>query len=198
MNRDDSERKEKRRTEMSGIKSRVNADEITFGIEIECFVPVRWAEQIGLQRGNYHAGRMLPSSIFPYGWNCQADGSLSINDYTMMAVEIVSPVLRGIEGLRQVAKVAEVLTNAGAKVNSTCGVHVHVGAQSILGDSISSSNKVAEWVRRLLNLTSGQETALFAIGGNPERMHSRYCRSPSKHQTEEPVFESLHDPHVSA
>src|SRR5262249_47486717 len=140
------QRKEKRRTEMSGIKSRVNSDEITFGIEIECFVPVRWAEQIGLQRGIYHSGRMLPS-IFPYGWNCQQDGSLSINDYTMMAVEIVSPVLRGIEGLRQVEKVAEILTAAGAKVNSTCGVHVHVGAQSILGDSISSSNKVAEWVR---------------------------------------------------
>ena len=43
------------------------------------------------------------------------------------AVEIVSPVLKGADGVRQVLAVVRELNARGATVNKTCGLHVHVG-----------------------------------------------------------------------
>lgn len=43
--------------------------------------------------------------------------------------EIVSPVLKGIEGIEQVKKICIALQRAGAKVNASCGFHLHFGVQ---------------------------------------------------------------------
>ena len=58
------------------------------------------------------------------GWKITDDGSID-GDWS---VELVSPILSGVEGLREVAKVVEILSDAGAKVNKSCGFHVHVDA----------------------------------------------------------------------
>lgn len=42
--------------------------------------------------------------------------------------EIVSPVLTGMDGIEQVKKVCIALNRAGAKINKSCGFHVHIGA----------------------------------------------------------------------
>lgn len=55
-------------------------------------------------------------------WKIEYDGSL--NDCPN-GMEIVSPVLKGVEGLRELELVLEVLNELGAKVNVKCGVHVH-------------------------------------------------------------------------
>jgi hypothetical protein len=39
--------------------------------------------------------------------------------------ELVSPILQGADGFAQIAKVCTVLTRLGAKVNKSCGLHVH-------------------------------------------------------------------------
>ena len=101
------------------------AAEATFGIEIECFLP-RGCVRVGA----YHAGVEL-GSRFPAGWNAQRDGSLRTTLRGYEGVEIVSPVLRGREGLEQVRQVAALLQELGARVNRTCGLHVHVGATSV-------------------------------------------------------------------
>lgn len=41
-------------------------------------------------------------------------------------LEVVSPILRGEDGIRQIRKVCDSLTEAGAKVNRRCGYHVHL------------------------------------------------------------------------
>jgi hypothetical protein len=41
------------------------------------------------------------------------------------ASELVSPILNGEDGLRQIDVVCEVLNRLGAKVNGSCGLHVH-------------------------------------------------------------------------
>lgn len=45
--------------------------------------------------------------------------------------EIVSPVLSGLNGLEQIKKVCLALNRAGAKVNKSCGFHLHLGVQDL-------------------------------------------------------------------
>lgn len=61
-------------------------------------------------------------------WCVKDDGSLSgING----ECEVVSPILRGEAGLAEVARACRALERAGATVNATCGMHVHLGAEDL-------------------------------------------------------------------
>lgn len=62
-------------------------------------------------------------------WKVQGDGSLTVP----MGFEIVTPVLDTANraDLRNLAKVASAITRAGATVNASCGLHVHVDARSL-------------------------------------------------------------------
>lgn len=57
-------------------------------------------------------------------WKIVSDGSLS-GTHTF---ELVSPILRGETGIQELEKVCRVLNECGAKVNKTCGTHVHMDA----------------------------------------------------------------------
>ncbi len=145
-----------------------NAAELTFGIEIECLLP-----RGSVRVGGYHHGIELGGE-FPRGWNAQSDGSLSTNLSGYEGVEIVSPILKGREGLEQVKKVAAILNRMNAKVNQTCGFHVHVGVTSAAGRDF---DEVADWVRRLINTTAQHEMAFYGAAGTRRRMNGRYCAS---------------------
>lgn len=54
-------------------------------------------------------------------WKVVVDGSTGQN-----GCEVVSPILRGPEGLERMGKVVEALNDLGCSVNRKCGVHVHV------------------------------------------------------------------------
>lgn len=153
----------------------VDVDAITFGVEIECALPGAYVAEHGIKVGSYHHGISLPSP-FPGGWNAQHDGSLEFGA-GLVALEIVSPILTGMAGLRQVAHVFTVLNAAGAAVNTSCGFHVHVGVNSILGERAHDPALVVRWVRRLLHLVSVHELALYALSPDPNRQYSGYCGS---------------------
>ena len=144
------------------------AAEITFGIEIECFLP-RGSVQIG----EYHRGAELGGD-FPAGWKAERDGSLSTRLRGYQGVEIISPILCGVEGLAQVKRVAEILNRMDARVNATTGFHVHVGVTSVAGHDYDT---VADWVRRLINLTAQHEMAFYGAAGTRRRYDGRYCAS---------------------
>jgi len=154
---------------------KVDVDEVTFGVEIECTLPNGYVRAQRIQVGGYHHGVQLPAP-FPNGWTAQHDGSLDANrDYT--ALEIVSPVLKGMDGLNQVVRVFNILNEAGAKVNRSCGFHVHVGVQSVLGERANDEGLVVRWVRRMLHLVSVHELGLFAITGKRSRLDNCYCET---------------------
>jgi len=46
--------------------------------------------------------------------------------------EVVSPVLSGEDGIEELVKVVKALRAAGATVNRSCGLHVHVGVSDLL------------------------------------------------------------------
>jgi hypothetical protein len=102
----------------------MNANEMTFGVEIETVAPDSAVRNDGLRIGGYHNGLQVP--YLPLGWKAERDGSISTTSGGH-ACEIVSPILRGSEGLAQVAEVVRTLEAKGHRVNVSCGVHVHVG-----------------------------------------------------------------------
>ena len=57
-------------------------------------------------------------------WKIVSDASLSGND----TFELVSPILIGESGINELKTVCRVLNECGAKVNKSCGTHVHFDA----------------------------------------------------------------------
>lgn len=155
------------RTRQTQVASR-KAAELTFGVEMELFLP-RGSVRVGA----YHRGIELGGE-FPRGWNAQRDGSLHTDLRGYEGVEVVSPILRGRDGLDQVRKVADLLRRMDARVNASAGVHVHVGVTSAAG---SDFDEAAEWVRRLLNTTAQHERAFYGASGTRSRQAGRFCRS---------------------
>ena len=153
----------------------VNIDQVTFGVEIECTLSRRAIREHGITIGDYHDGRLLPAP-FPSGWSVERDGSID-PDPNYVATEIVSPILTNVHGLTQIAEVIGLLNSLHARVNETCGFHVHVGMPSVLGEKSREFGVVVRWVRRLINLVSKHEPALFAITGRRYRLYSNYCKS---------------------
>ena len=101
---------------------------ITFGVEIECYNVER--EEI--------AQRLREAGVACYveGYNHRdhrdhfkvvTDASLHGNN----TAEVVSPILKGKKGMQTLEKVCKVLNEINAKVNKSCGLHVHFGLDKV-------------------------------------------------------------------
>lgn len=67
-------------------------------------------------------------------WKIVKDGSVSSRGTGLSSgLELVSPILKGEAGLQELAKALDALHNAGAKTNTTCGLHVHVDTAGMNG-----------------------------------------------------------------
>jgi len=109
----------------------------TFGVEIECFnlSPdiLAWKmNENKLKVGGYEISESVCSMLHLRNrdnysaWDIGDDGSIRGRD----SVEIRSPILRGESGLKEIEKVCAILNDIGAKVNNSCGLHVHVGIKN--------------------------------------------------------------------
>lgn len=144
----------------------MQASELTYGIEIECYIPN--GHFSSNEVGRYHSGNQING--FPAGWTAQEDGSIrGFGPTGYVAVEIVSPVLRGEEGLTQIVAVVDWLTSVNAYVNNNCGLHVHVGASHLTPDQVY---KLADEFRCY-------EKVLFALNGSKAqfRWNNSYCKN---------------------
>ena len=70
----------------------MNANDLTFGVEIETIAPDSAVRNDGLRIGPYKHGIQVP--YLPAGWTAEADGSID-NGNGGHKCEIVSPVLHG-------------------------------------------------------------------------------------------------------
>jgi len=100
--------------------------ERTFGVEIEFFLKqgdrmsaVNKVVDAVLDRGVEIVWENYTHRTTRH-WKLVYDASVAYE-----GLEIVSPVLKGFEGLAELKKVTEALDEVGAKVNRTCGLHVH-------------------------------------------------------------------------
>jgi len=139
----------------------MNASEITYGVEIECYFPAAAAPICGA----YHRG--LPVAGLPLGWNAQRDGSLgSPPEPGFVGVEIVSGILKGKEGLDEIKLVCAWLKAKGAKVNQSTGLHIHVGF----------ANQTPRALAQLVCLVARNEKAFFAVTGTKSREQNHFCK----------------------
>lgn len=137
------------------------AADLTFGVEFEVCLP---ATLSNVAYGAYHRGAQIAQ--LPEGWNGQGDGSIQA-PAGYWGIEIVSPVLKGADGIRQVQQVLSWLNSVGAKVNASTGFHVHVGFDRQNRDGL----------KRLTHLVASFEKAIYASTGTNSRETGRFCRS---------------------
>ena len=158
---------------------RITADRLTFGIEIEGLLPIDVLQREGITVGGYHSGDQVPG--MPDGWNAQSD--ISIHErpaYT--GVEIVSPILQGVDGLEQTVQVCQALRRWGWRINGSCGLHIHIGTRMLGGDAL---NRSPEFLRKVTSLVMRNETALFASTGTKVRENVHAGTSYSRSAREE-------------
>jgi hypothetical protein len=75
-------------------------------------------------------------------WKVERDGSVSVGSY---GGEVITPILRGEEGLEQLRAVMRALREAGATVDRSCGMHVHVSVQDL--SNSARAELVRQWYR---------------------------------------------------
>jgi len=149
----------KRNTDISEM-----AKDFTFGVEIE--TTVKYSEELRI--GDYHNGIQVP--YLPEGWTAERDGSIRAR-YPRVSCEIVSPILKGTEGIKELIKVIRTLKRKGHAVNETCGVHIHIGF----------GNKSAAELAKLITIVSYLERGLYAITGTKARERGDWCESVKRH-----------------
>lgn len=100
----------------------------TFGVEMECFV----------NRGAISTAAARTGMPYEYQGYNHNDGHayfkfVSDSSVRGMAdpIECVSPVLKGADGKKMLKNACKTLNDAGANVNQTCGLHVHIGAAKL-------------------------------------------------------------------
>lgn len=102
--------------------------DVTFGVEIECIGVLRDAL---LQKV-----RAKGVNIYYEGYNHRDNDSYYkvVSDASLVghnSAEIVSPILKGKDGLNSLKIVCDALNEIGANVNRSCGLHVHLDASKM-------------------------------------------------------------------
>ena len=105
-----------------------------FGIEIEAFAVSTYRVQDALRAAGLNAEVEGYNHITRSHWKITSDASINGRN----AFELVSPILQGQNGLRQLKKACKVLNDLGAQVNVSCGLHVHLDSQEMNVDEILS------------------------------------------------------------
>tara|TARA_Y100000004_G_C8954040_1_gene429943 strand:- start:3103 stop:4017 length:915 start_codon:yes stop_codon:yes gene_type:complete len=146
----------------------------SFGIELETLLPSEFADSIDI--GDYHCGEPVYEAPRFNGrrWLVEHDSSISSRSYNRQGAEFVSPVLVGNEGVENVLGFAEWLRSVGARVNNSCGVHIHIGIDSVLGRNASSATMVA-FLTKVAHLSYRWQDALYCQTGT-RRDRNHYCQ----------------------
>jgi hypothetical protein len=118
--------------------------QLTFGVEIE-FLRPRSVSKSEIANKIKQAGVKCRTESLTHStrnhWKIVSDQSVqtSLRGYEGYN-EIVSPILKGTNGLKQLEKVCKVLNELDCKINTSCGLHVHHGCK----ESFSNPIKVAK------------------------------------------------------
>lgn len=97
-------------------------------------------------------------------WKIVTDSSVNGE----LPFELVSPPLVGIEGLGQVEKVCGVLCMLGAKVNKSCGLHIHFDA---------SSYDIEAWKNLYFNYAELESSFDSMLPLSRRGNNNRFCQS---------------------
>lgn len=101
---------------------------LTFGVEIECYNVVRNDLIInGTRKGLSVRSEGYNHTDNQHYFKIVSDGSLE----GVNSNEVVSPILQGNDGLNSLKRLCDALAECDAKVNRSCGLHIHIGAANM-------------------------------------------------------------------
>jgi hypothetical protein len=143
-------------------------NDLTFGIEIETvgLEKIEIAKAINRVVGGYlDNGRNFVIDDQQRVWKVVRDGSLngSVNG------EVVSPILR-YRDMETLQNVIREIRQAGARVDYSCGIHIHIGA-----DNISPEAAI-----RLAKTVNKYEDIIFEALNVKSNRRERYCQSVNR------------------
>lgn len=135
----------------------------TFGVEIELGSKIENGDMIAIldEAGLstlHNDGRWMPADKRKYQyWQVVTDSSIDVPDFPF-DIEIVSPILCSMGGLRQLHRIFDIINRMKwyglVKQNKTCGTHVHHGAQGMpMGRFISLAEKAQPMMDNLVSKT---------------------------------------------
>jgi len=151
----------------------MDAKTCDWGLEIETIVPEATLRSENMRIGAYHHGIQVP--YLPTGWKAEHDGSIQTRP-GFASCELVSPILRGPEGLAQVVEVLRILNEKGHVISGkSCAVHYHINFKR---------DWPADVLARLVNIVAYCEKGLYAITGTKSRERGMYCGSVRKYGSE--------------
>lgn len=131
-----------------------------FGVEIEAYNCTRERLARELRDAGIEVAVEGYNHTTRSHWKLVTDGSLEGNN----TFELVSPILVGEAGLKELEKVCWVLDLCDVKVNESCGLHVHIDAA---GFSIETWRNLALSYKHLEAVIDGFMPA--------SRRNNRYC-----------------------
>lgn len=135
-----------------------------FGVELECYNVTRDTLRRKLTAAGINCGETSRTNYGSTGnWKIVNDGSLSGTN----TFELVSPILQGEEGLSQLMKVCKVLNQCGAKVNRSCGTHVHINARNFSLD---------QWKRLYINYARLERVIDGWMANSRRANNAFYCK----------------------
>lgn len=102
----------------------------SYGVELEVLKPA--SARAFPETADLLSANGIPCVVVGYAqahqvhrtWKVTHDGT--VQGVGMTGMEVVSPPLRGEEGLAEIRKVCDLLKNHGYRINKSCGLHVHV------------------------------------------------------------------------
>lgn len=97
----------------------------------------------------FQAANLILKKIGLSNWDAKDDASVLDDDGDgTYGVEVVTPPLKGIEGLQQIKKFCDVFSKIGY-VNDTCGLHVHVDTDNWL---VKNKKFIGDYPEKIFNL----------------------------------------------
>lgn len=142
----------------------------SYGVEIEAVGPSQGEVVSALRAAGVACNLDSYGSRTASHWKVQTDGSVQITHLNQGSgtFEVVSPILRGEEGVAEVKKVCAALATVNAKVNKTCGLHVHFGIRDLTHEQIKKVCK--RWVR-------DEKYIDLVMPASRRGNNNEYCRS---------------------
>lgn len=144
-----------------------------FGIEIEFVGVARTLVERELRAAGIDARVESYNHRTTENWKIVTDASL--HDSSGLTGELVSPILQGADGFRQLKTVCNVLNSIqGCTVNRTCGLHVHLDCRDMTAPEIATVfERYGEYEQQI-----DQIMPISRRGGT-----QRWCRSISNHKS---------------
>ena len=162
----------------------IKPQDIRFGIEIETVGACQHdiARAILSVVGGQRYGRSVASAD---GRTWKVVGDASLRSHNGYSGEIVSPILTYTD-MEDVQNIIRAVRRAGAKVNDSCGIHIHVDAGGPRGrhgrnvGAFSHGGKdAAKTIRNLVKLCHKNDELIAAALGIAPGRRSRWCKPVS-------------------